>query len=956
MSCFCLVRTAAMLTLPLFLMLASPQSSFGLPQADGVVDENAAVVNALIRELRDPKFAVREAATQQLIELGTPAVAALKVAAESDSPEVRLRVQSILASVMKDEDSLFSGSDQNTIAQFKDSNATGQIAILRAQATAKNTSLLLHLLDIAFAEEENSTDVDNQAESPIEALVVTETISPLSQLISNALLVKDWSTVEKVMMHPGILKYTPFLRVNEARNAGQLESYIDDRFKEFSQAQAAQQKISTRELVSLIGLLRIQQDFERAETAITWLSDVDMQRVIREQLVFQQGDWQEILRRTKLVPTSPDYIAANLPQQALLHYLLGDEAAIKEVVQELRKQLQEATDAAEGLEEETAMEKILKSQLGIVGALTFDWPLMKEHLDQDNVVGNFNFMSAQNRPIEALELLDIGPQFKDRQAWMENTLEEIKDHRADMKKRTRGRRDEEYNRLKLQVTEKTELALAVADIAKQWGLDDESQLYYQMLYASSASDQVSSQEDVLRVLNQLVELGRSEDYWKLVASILSGSDQRRLGSKRIWFGVTGTAQAIANQWSSRIRGAIVDPLEHAKTIAAILNSPWVDREELDFDLDFEMARFRTGAGLSASGSDEFLMAQVLELNGRDEAAANMLQQAISLGNQEAIEVSHGHALASNEPQAIAKHWSYSESTEHCLLDEDVALKMLAVETDPEQIRVLKRQLKLSRLIMNARWSSSVHSFGWEFSMLGELDQLQLEVFQLQCDVYGASGDFNRRASRHEKLGTALASKNSDQKYQGAVELATSFFNELGGDARARNDIEWSYDAQELNLALAQGLIERKEYDRAADVLVRRIEFYPGDVSVGESVVKKLDKAGATEAADRVYKAVGEHYVETLRDYPDSPLARNNFAWLSASSNRDLETARRHAMVALEVRPHVEQYLDTLAEIEFLLGRPKEAFELSKRCVQLSPLRVYYRQQKERFRQAMTDAE
>ena len=59
---------------------------------------------------------------------------------------------------------------------------------------------------------------------------------------------------------------------------------------------------------------------------------------------------------------------------------------------------------------------------------------------------------------------------------------------------------------------------------------------------------------------------------------------------------------------------------------------------------------------------------------------------------------------------------------------------------------------------------------------------------------------------------------------------------------------------------------------------------------------------------------------------------------------------------MKLRPHVQQYSDTLAEIEFLLGRPAVAFKLSKRCVQLDSTRTYYRQQKERFRRAMIEAE
>ena len=152
------------------------------------------------------------------------------------------------------------------------------------------------------------------------------------------------------------------------------------------------------------------------------------------------------------------------------------------------------------------------------------------------------------------------------------------------------------------------------------------------------------------------------------------------------------------------------------------------------------------------------------------------------------------------------------------------------------------------------------------------------------------------------------------------------------------------------------MIEGKQYDRAASLLVKVADFSLGDVSAGEGTIKVLAEAGAVKQADEIYRAIGKYYIETLQEYPDSPLARNNFAWLSAVSNRDLEAARRHVSVAIKMRPHVENYWDTFAEVEFLLGNPKEAIELCKRCIQLSPRRFYYRKQQERFRRAMNKAE
>ena len=727
------------------------------------------------------------------------------------------------------------------------------------------------------------------------------------------------------------------LRVNQAQQAGKLDAYIEDHFQKFSQAKAAEQTTPTRELVSLIGLLRVKRDFKRAETVIGWLPDVDMQRQIRNELVLQQGDWQEILRRAKLGPDEPNYISINLLQEALLHHLVGDQVAVEEVKQKLRQQLKTATEGNEA--EGGAMPvSLLRSQLRFIGAITLDWPLMVEFLEPDNLGENFDFLVMHNRSDEAMKLLKIEPTFKARRAWMEATLKEIADATEKMNKRTNGRVNPNFQEQQKLVREKTRLVNAVAEITEQRGLDDETQLYYQMIYSADTTPQGSRRTEVL---DRLVGLGRTDDYWQLVSSILSDPTHVKFMS-RYWFGIQdSTVKSLANQWASRIRGAIEDPLDQAKTVAAIMNSPWLNREEMDFDLDFEIARFRTRSTLNSTGLDEFMLAQVFELNGRDEASAEMLQQAATLGYSSAIVRSYKEALATDDARGILKYWkgAYNRATETCLLAEQAALKLLKTETDPARIKNIEQQLRICRLAKAAKW---IGGSTWDrggFSQLQDVDESHLAIFRLQCMAYGVSGDFGNRSREQGQLGDALATEEADQAYQGSIESASVMFNQLAfanGASGARSDMSISYAAMQLNLAIASGMIERAEYDKAVDLLVRESQFSPGDGSVGETTIKKLDQLGETKAADQVYQAIQKYFVQELEAYPDSPIARNNYAWLMATSKRDLEMARRHANVAIKVRPNVKNYLDTLAEVEFLLGNPKVAFELSKRCVQLSP--------------------
>ena len=945
--------------LSVFLLLA-PQCGLSWAQTDSVQDEVAAEVNALIRDLRDSEFTVREAATQKLIRIGEPVVVALKLAAESDSLEVRVRVESILASIAAEHKS---SGNQSTIDRFKAADVTGRLAILNAQAIAKNTELFLRLLDIAVADEE-STDDGGQAESSIERLITAGPDNQLSRWIFNEIVNHRWAAINKILTHPGILKYSPLLRVNAARNAGEFESYIDGLFQKYAQAQATAKTVSSRELVSLIGLLRVQQDFERAETVIGWLADAELQRMLRRELLLQQGDWEEILRRTKLDVNATDFISGSLLQQGLLHHLLEDESGVEQVVQALRLQLKTATEATGNSDKLPAQVKRLRGDLRTLGAVTLNWPLLQEFLDAENVVDNVDLLVIENRPAEALELLGIGPDFKDRQTWMETTLKEIADATKKRNAKPKGQGLDEQTQLLLSIEEKRQLLSSVAEITEEWGLDDEAQLYYQMIFAST---QFSRSNDQQKALEQLMQVGRINDYWQLVASILEGPNKGRyVGRSSFGFKDGSVAKSLASQWLNRIRGEIVDPLKQAKTLAAVMNSPWVDREkfDFDFDLDVELARYRTRSDLNASGVDEYTLARVLELNGRDEAAKEMETQAVKLGFLPAIRRKYIHAIASDDPKEILKYWLNDDAgavenswdAEEAAFAEEAALKLLATETDPQEIKLIKDQLAVCQIAIAAQWFGGSQ---WARRGAGELQAMEkshLAISRLQCMVYGVSGDNVHKDAQHRQLGTALASKDSNQKHQGGIELATFMFDELAHGTVAHPVIVWSLYAKNMNLALAQGMIEHKEYDRAADLLVRLADFSAGDVSAGEVVIKELDRLGATEAADRIYNAIGKHYVDVLEDYPDSPLARNNYAWLSASSNRNLEAARRHASIAVKLRPHVQQYADTLAEIEFLLGRPAAAFKLSKRCVQLDPTRTYYRQQKERFRRAMIEAE
>jgi hypothetical protein len=87
----------------------------------------------------------------------------------------------------------------------------------------------------------------------------------------------------------------------------------------------------------------------------------------------------------------------------------------------------------------------------------------------------------------------------------------------------------------------------------------------------------------------------------------------------------------------------------------------------------------------------------------------------------------------------------------------------------------------------------------------------------------------------------------------------------------------------------------------------------------------------------------------LKEFPNDPLIGNNTAWFAAKCNRNLETAWSLASKVVASDP-TSTYLDTLAEIEYRLGRVERAIELSELCRGLEPKDKQHREQLKRFRE------
>lgn len=156
--------------------------------------------------------------------------------------------------------------------------------------------------------------------------------------------------------------------------------------------------------------------------------------------------------------------------------------------------------------------------------------------------------------------------------------------------------------------------------------------------------------------------------------------------------------------------------------------------------------------------------------------------------------------------------------------------------------------------------------------------------------------------------------------------------------------------QRLQADMARAL-SRLKTQRAAAVaaLGECHRIFLTDGSLADIFFPALRREGLIREHDRWFEDTWKHMEEVIARYPHSDNTRNTAAWFASRAVRRLDEAERHLAVALDARPDQPAYLDTMAEIEFARGNREKALEWSTRAVNLEPDDTQIRRQHERFR-------
>ncbi len=178
----------------------------------------------------------------------------------------------------------------------------------------------------------------------------------------------------------------------------------------------------------------------------------------------------------------------------------------------------------------------------------------------------------------------------------------------------------------------------------------------------------------------------------------------------------------------------------------------------------------------------------------------------------------------------------------------------------------------------------------------------------------------------------------------------------GGDSRGRQSASvlvgrFHPDFPEY----AERYVDIRVEDHATPIaeLRRLYTMYEGQglVQAHMRFAELFDATGDEAAAKVERNRVGELLLRTLEREDATAGTLNALAWFTATHDIYLEQALEAAERAVKLEPSDSNILDTLAEVQFRMGKVKTAIKTMKKALEISPEDAYLKSQLERFEAA-----
>ncbi len=134
-----------------------------------------------------------------------------------------------------------------------------------------------------------------------------------------------------------------------------------------------------------------------------------------------------------------------------------------------------------------------------------------------------------------------------------------------------------------------------------------------------------------------------------------------------------------------------------------------------------------------------------------------------------------------------------------------------------------------------------------------------------------------------------------------------------------------------------------------------LAMVPTHTETLHGMVALLDKKGETAAADKLFASAWDRYAVAIKGNPKSAWLKYQAAWLAVGCRRQKETALKYAAAAVADDPDHKGYRETLAEAHFRNGDRAKATAVMTALATDDRRNWHYKRQLERYKSAAFDA-
>lgn len=898
------------------ILLAAPAPT-NTPAPKGITPEQ---IKQAIEDLGSPKFPVRERASKFLLEAGSRAEDALRIAAKSKDEETSNRAKAILEKFAW---GLYPDTPANVVALIE--KFRGGEPEVRRQAIGE----LIRLKPAPFAtlrklitQEQNEQAREEMFEAM--AQVVRRVVPGLlvaNQLDEAASLLE---VCQNQIHSPSVNDFATFhyLRGSVPAAIQQMELEV----------KAGPEAEKQRAAGALVHLYRLKEDWPAARKVVALAKN----SLLEDNLAFQSNDWKKL---TELEPLPREFDDRGV--SAAYHRLAGNQAKYDEIIAELKKELA----GVEG-DDTTAYNVAIALLLNGRGADAI--ATLKERPGKGASL-TFDLLCAQMKFNEAFALADKAAKEyeNDEAGYIFKIALDLERAKVLAGLGDRDAATQVFRGVLDLSTKHNHEYLGLVKAVVRAGMND---LAIECVAKILANNDARIRGGMAELLDPLVGENKHVSHRWWLAYRLDKPDEE---PTKTLSRVLDFANGKADKKQAEHLASLIEKLNLAIKDDKNQENPLFLATTGGTSLDFCIAHMYRAVGENEKAEAFF---KKLVNASAAERALDLLREEYIEDEGQAPFVPARQKYLLNYGDFLLAQKRYKEAAYMYRQAWEIApFQPLPLFLQGHAVKLAGNDKEGARLIEVSHWVA----LGNNATRSGFADELSKRGFDAdsrrEMAIILATGWFD---SYH--YGNALARLARTKARQKDYATASLYYekNVIGlSRSRARFVENRGYlTVPELARTYrAQALIAAGKLDAALIEARIGLEALPGNVELAIALVSNLEKAGKKKEADEIYAKVKAAFDVSIKDFTSSADLRNSLAWMMVNCNRELDEARKHAEQAVKLAPKLAGYIDTLAEIHFRQKDRVKALEFMKQCASLDPGNPYYRKQLERFEKKPFDS-